>query len=389
MTARILSIGTAVPGPPFDQAAARDLFAAQPGIDRLAARLIHSAFDHSAIETRHAVIGGQGAGGGSGPGEPVLGGSAQSGSAQSGSELWHPAFVDDSGVIRTPTTGERNAIYRAEAPALFADAARSALSEAEFTPGEVSHVVTASCTGFFSPGPDFLLVRDLGLATTVPRTHIGFMGCSAAFPALRTASQICAADPSAVVLVVCAEICSIHLRSSTDTEQIVASAVFADGAAAAVVVGADHATPPASPSLQLGEFNTFITDEGEGDMDWTVGDQGFEMRLTANVPRIIGREIAGVAAQLPGIEFSDAWAVHPGGRSVLDRAQAGLGLRDDALDHSRAVLREYGNMSSATVLFILRRLLRDDSLRDGAQVAGLAFGPGLTVEAARFVRQAG
>ncbi len=379
MTARILSIGTAVPDSVLSQDAARDLFAAQPGIDRLAARLIHSAFDHSAIATRHAVIGAPSAAGGE---------SGNSGSGQSGSQLWHPAFVGESGTIRTPTTGERNAIYRAEAPKLFAGAARSALAQAEFTPGEVTHVVTASCTGFFSPGPDFLLVRDLGLATVAPRTHIGFMGCSAAFPALRAASQICAADPSAVVLVVCAEICSIHLRSSTDPEQIVASAVFADGAAAAVVVGADHTPPPAAPSLELDGFNTFITEEGEGDMDWTIGDQGFEMRLTANVPRIIGREIAGVAAQIPGIEHSDAWAVHPGGRSVLDKAQAGLGLRNDAMDHSRAVLREYGNMSSATILFILQRILGDDSLGDGARVAGLCFGPGLTVEAAQFTRRA-
>ncbi len=357
----IHSIGTATPPHRLSQAETRDFFIAQPGVDRLAARLIGAAFDHSAIDSRYTVIGELT--GGAGP------------------------FIDELGHLRVPTTGERNAVYRSEAPALFAAAARDALERAGVGAAEVTHVVTASCTGFFAPGPDFRLVQDLGIPPTAQRVHIGFMGCAAAFPALRTAANICAAHPEAVVLVACAEICSLHIRASRDSEQIVASAVFADGAAAAIV----SAIPARGDSavLELGEFGTAITADGEGDMDWTIGDQGFEMRLTSEVPRIIGREIAGVVRSMLGdgadpLSSIDTWAVHPGGRSVLDRVHTGLELLDAALDDSRAVLREFGNMSSATVLFILQRILASDALGDGARVAGLAFGPGLTVETARF-----
>jgi predicted naringenin-chalcone synthase len=347
MSTKILSIGTAVPAARLDQPRARDFFAAQPGVSRLTARLIGAAFDQSAIDHRYSVIGQIGSGG--------------------------TLFSEDGELLRAPSTGERNAVYRRAAPPL---------SEA----AEITHVVTASCTGFFAPGPDYLLVKQLGIPRTAERTHIGFMGCAAAFPALRTAQAIADARPGAVVLVVCTELCSLHIRSSSDPEQIVASAVFGDGAGAAIVSSAEP--KPGRPWLETGVFSTAITAEGEQDMDWTIGDSGFEMRLTAEVPRIIGREIAGVVEAMLGgadpLGDVDAWAVHPGGRSVLDRVQGGVGLPDEAMAHSRAVLRDFGNMSSATILFILQRILADETLADGARVAGLCFGPGLTVETARL-----
>ena len=363
MSTRILAIGTAVPSARLLQPSTRDFFAAQPGVSRLTARLIGAAFDSSAIDTRYSVIGGFGQG-------PNL-------------------FTDDGETLRAPGTGERNDLYRREAPPLSAAAAREALQGSGYAAEEVTHVVTASCTGFFAPGPDYLLVRELGIPTSAERTHIGFMGCAAAFPALRAATRICDAQPGSVVLVVCTELCSLHIRSSSDPEQIVASAVFGDGAGAAVVASA---APRRGDALEVGAFSTAITSEGEEDMDWTIGDHGFQMRLTANVPRIIGREIAGVVESMLGADADpsteiDAWAVHPGGRSVLDRVQDGVQLPDEAMVHSRAVLRDFGNMSSATILFILQRILADASLPDGARVAGLCFGPGLTVETARFVRR--
>ena len=364
MGTAILSIGTAVPATRIPQPAVRDLFADQEGIDRRAVRLIHAAFDYSAIDHRHTVI------------TDLVGG---------GEGL----FVDGSARLRAPTTGERNAVYRREAPPLFAAAAQDALARAGLVPADVTHVITASCTGCFAPGPDFRLVRDLGMPLTVERYHLGFLGCAAAFPALRAAARICAAQPGAIVLVACAELCTLHIRSSSDPEQIVASAVFADGAAAAVVSSA--APRVDGPVFDVGDFWTTITSDGESDMDWTIGDRGFEMVLTAEVPRIVGREVrSAVQAALgdaPLASAVDAWAVHPGGRSVLDRVEAGLELSLDALARSRAVLREFGNMSSATVLFILQRILEDDALGDAARVVGLAFGPGLTVETATFTRR--
>lgn len=374
MGTQILAIGTAVPTARLAQTRTRDFFAAQPGVDRLTSRLIGAAFDQSAIDTRYSVIGGL--------------------DSDEGSISNSDVFTENGELLRSPSTGERNLVYRREAPPLSAAAARNALERAGVSASDVTHVVTASCTGFFAPGPDYLLVCELGIPTSAERTNIGFMGCAAAFPALRAAARIADSQPGSVILVVCTELCSLHIRSSRDPEQIVASAVFGDGSAAAIVASDPMPVRRSAPVLEVGAFSTALTSEGEADMDWTIGDHGFEMRLTANVPRIIGREIASVVGPMLGGDASggvadiDAWAVHPGGRSVIDRVQDGLGLPEETMLRSRSVLREYGNMSSATILFILQRIMADDALPDGATVAGLCFGPGLTVETARFTRVA-
>lgn len=368
MGARIVSIGTAVPATRIAQESARDLFAEQPGIDRLTRRLVRAAFDAAAIEHRHTVL--------------THLGELASGLRDDGDGR----FVSDGGVLLHPTTATRNDLYTQAAPALYAEAARQALADAELEASAITHVVTVSCTGFFAPGPDYRLVRDVGLRDTVERYHLGFIGCAAALPGLRLAERISAADPAAVVLVVCAELCTLHIRASSDPQQIVAGSVFADGAAAAVVT-ADAAVGRRG-GLELDRFSTALTGEGDKDMVWTIGDHGFEMILSAEVPRIIGREIRGAVDRFVGDDDApDAWAVHPGGRSVLDRVEAGLELDPTALDTSRAVLRDYGNMSSATVLFIMRRLLHDVDLADGSRVAGLAFGPGLTVESVMMTKR--
>lgn len=367
--AAVLGIGTAVPDTRLSQNDLRDLFAAQPGVDRLTARLIRAAFDHSAIDGRHTVL------------SELARGADATDAAPS-------PFIGAQRHLRHPPTGARNAVYVREAPALFAAAARAALDRSGVAATDITHVVTASCTGFFAPGPDFRLIRDLGLRTSVARSHLGFLGCAAALPALRTAADICAAAPAAHVLVVCGELCSIHLRASTDPDQIVSSAVFADGAAAAVVSAAPHGE---GRRLQLDRFTTAITDDGESAMGWTIGDHGFEMTLTADVPRIVGREVRAALAPLLDTssdhDLADAalqWAVHPGGRSILDRVEEACGLDSATLDHSRGILREYGNMSSATILFILERLLADPGIDDGTPLIAVAFAPGLTVEAARM-----
>jgi alkylresorcinol/alkylpyrone synthase len=359
MTARILSIGTATPPTMITQDRIRDFFAEQPDTDRLTQRLIRATFDAAQIERRHTVLPELGTAGGDG------------------------IFVDAQGVLRSPGTALRNAEYVRLAPALSLEAAQVAMTEAGVEASQITHVVTVSCTGCFAPGPDFRIVRDLGLAPTTERYHLGFIGCAAAFPGLRAAERFCVAQPDAVVLVVCTELCSLHIRPSSSPDQIVSSSVFADGSAAAIVT----AGLPDRAGLDLERFGTTLTSEGEEDMAWTIGDDGFEMVLTGEVPRIIGREIRGAVDAFLADDVPTAWAVHPGGRSILDRVQAGLELEPDALRASRAVLRDYGNMSSATVMFILRALLYDDSLADGETIAGLAFGPGLTVESALLTKR--
>lgn len=372
MPASILSIGTAVPPTRLPQDHVRDLFAAQPGLDRLSRRLIHAAFDAAAIDARHTVL------------EALGTGQRES---QPGEDL---PVLDDAGVLQMPSTGARNAAFVRLAPPLFAAAAVDALDGAGVAASDVTHVVTVSCTGMFAPGPDYRLVRDLGLPPATERFHLGFVGCAAAMPALRLADALCAARPDAVVLVVCAELCTLHFRPSDDPEQIVAASVFADGAAAAVVSArSDLQSGLAGPRLDLERFGTTVTTDGERDMAWTIGDAGFEMTLTAEVPRIIGREIRDAVGAFLSGDAPDIWAVHPGGRSVLDRVESGLDLPGGALAASRDVLRTHGNMSSATILFILRRLMADAVAgAPAASVAALAFGPGLTVESALLTRHA-
>ena len=359
------ALGTAVPVTTLRQDAFRDVLAGQPRLSRLGARRLRAAFDASAIDTRHTVM-------------------AELGDVPPGGEPVH--FDAATSTVLAPSTGTRNRVYVREAPALFLAAAKDALSAADLTPDDVTHVVTVSCTGFFAPGPDYLLVRQLGLPVTTQRFHLGFMGCYGAFPALRLAHAVCRADPEAVVLVVCAELCSIHLHVGDDLDTILSSSLFADGAAAALVTG--RAPGAGSEAVTLDALGTTLSDEGEADMAWTIGDLGFDMVLSRYVPRILGSSLPAAVPSLLGLvepAAVDRWAIHPGGRSVLDQVQTALGLHDDDLAPSRDVLRRYGNMSSPTVLFVLAELLRRPAA-GREQLAALAFGPGLTVESALLTR---
>jgi alkylresorcinol/alkylpyrone synthase len=382
----------------------RDLFGSQPELGRLGTRLVSAAFGASGIRTRHTVIRelgtAPGMAGADAPADPAGG---------------EPVFYDrTTGRILTPGTGARNDTYIREAPALLLGAARQAVEEAAgIEAADVTHVVTVSCTGFYAPGPDYAVVRGLGLGAATQRFHLGFMGCYGAFPALRMAAQFCAADPDAVVLVVCVELCSLHLHSSDDADTIVASSVFGDGAAAAIVTA--RPAPAGSTVLDLDAFETVLTPVGEDDMAWTIGDQGFDMVLSSYVPKIIDEHITGALeplwAQVPalqGVAPADVedWAIHPGGRSILDRVEDRLALAPAQLQASRSTLAEVGNMSSATVLFVLRRILHRTPPADvpgvehgdpaapvaasGAgtgRVCAMAFGPGLTVETALMTRR--
>jgi predicted naringenin-chalcone synthase len=293
------------------------------------------------------------------------------------------------GLASSPATGERNRVYAREAKTLAVDVARRALDGVpDLDLSAVTHLVFASCTGFANPGPDYHIIRELGLREDVQRYTVGFMGCYAAFPALRMAAQFCTADPSAVVLVVCLELCTLHMQSEPTPENIVSNSLFADGAAAAVVSARTPALDRAH--FRLGAFRSALVAGSEEHMAWDIGDHGFKMVLSAYVPGLIGANIRGIVGDLlapTGLGLADigAWAVHPGGRAILDQVERQVGLGPDALTVSRGVLRDYGNMSSPTVLFVLERMLSDPASGDAATCA-LAFGPGLTVESAILER---
>lgn len=271
-----------------------------------------------------------------------------------------------------PGTAQRMAVYAQEAPALAEQAARG-LGSLE----GVTHLVLASCTGFVAPGIDQLLARRLGLGAGVERTLIGFMGCYAAVAALRSAYHIVRSQPDAVVLVVTVELSSLHLQRSADIESLLAMLLFADGAAAALVSARSVGLEIADPfSLSLADSAELIT--------WTITDTGFAMGLSGEVPGRVASALAEPALhdRLRAGGSVDSWAVHGGGRSILDAVERGLDLPPDALAASRAVLRDCGNMSSATLMFVLARILAGDD-RPSSGVA-LAFGPGLAVEGFRY-----
>lgn len=288
--------------------------------------------------------------------------------------------LDSEGFYRRgafPTTAQRMA--RFHAPAL--DLARSAIEDLRLSTRErvgITHLIVASCTGFSAPGLDFQLMRAARLRDTVERTMVGFMGCFAAVNALRLARHIVRSDPYAHVLVVNVELCSLHLREEWQVAKLLSFMLFGDGASAALV----SAEPD---GLALGPFRTEVVPDSDGLITWDIGDSGFEMHLSGQVPariRNFAREEGGTLLGRLGVDCAVHWAVHAGGRTILDAVQDGLDLDSGALRHSRDVLHDFGNMSSATLMFVLARIL--NTPRPPGPGVGMAFGPGLTVESFAF-----
>jgi predicted naringenin-chalcone synthase len=269
--------------------------------------------------------------------------------------------------------------YETEAPALATGAACAALRAAGLRAEEVTHVVTVSCTGFAAPGIDTRLIEALRLPPTTQRTHVGFMGCHGAINGLRVADSLVRADPEAVVLVCTVELSSLHFSYGWSPEMMVANALFADGAAA--VVG--RARRDGADGWTVASFATLLIPGTSEDMSWRIGDHGFRMTLSARVPDLVRDAVGGwlegwLGESGLGIADIASWAVHPGGPRILGAVEAAAGLGRERTRVSRAVLADYGNMSSATVLFILERLRSENAPRP---CVALALGPGLVAEA--------
>ena len=272
-----------------------------------------------------------------------------------------------------PPTSARMALYAAHAPEL----ALAAIAGLPFDVDGITHLVVASCTGFIAPGIDQIIARRLGLSPSVERLLVGFMGCYAAVTALRSAAHIVRSRPDARVLVVTVELSSLHLSRTGNIESLLAMLQFGDGAAAALVQAEGNGLSVEFP------FATTLP-ESEDLIRWDIGDNGFLMHLSGQVPGRIAdalRDPALIEILAGGPpEAVDAWAVHAGGRSILDAVEHGLSLAPEALAESRAVLHEGGNMSSSTLLFVLARMMPRTVTRGVA----LAFGPGLAAEGFRF-----
>lgn len=301
-----------------------------------------------------------------------------------------PIGAPDSGAVDAlgfyrwgsfPSTAQRMALYAPEGLKLALAAIEQLDIASELS--AVTHLIVASCTGFSAPGLDLQLADTLKLAPHVERTMIGFMGCSAAIPALRAAHHIVRSEPTARVLVVNLELSSLHLQETTDLESVLSFLLFGDGCAA-TLIAADET------GIALEDFRSVIIPDSADLITWKVGDQGFDMHLSGQVPgRItqalrqeLGRSDTNGILRGEGAQAIDLWAVHAGGRTILDAVETGLALPADALAHSRAVLHDHGNMSSATVMFVLARMMRTGL--QGARGMIMAFGPGMVAETARF-----
>ena len=355
----ITAIGTANPVNRFSQSNIEEFMLRAMKLNNGDARKLKTIFRASGIDYRHSVL------------------------EDYGRLRAFTFYPDTQDLEPFPGTEKRLNIFRQHALALsiasFHDMTKTVPG---FDPRDITHLIVVCCTGMYAPGLDIDIVQGLKLSPGVQRTAINFMGCHASFNALKVADALCKSNTGAKVLIVCTELCSLHFQRAATDDNLLANALFADGSAA-VLVEADTTSPL---RLRLEEFHSDLALDGFSDMAWTIGDLGFEMKLSAYVPDLIKRGIgalthsllAKISADLSDIRY---FAIHPGGKKILQVIEEELGLGKVSNAPAYHVLRNYGNMSSPTVLFVLKEVVRglngDD---DGERVLSFAFGPGLTLE---------
>jgi alpha-pyrone synthase len=272
-----------------------------------------------------------------------------------------------------PNTAHRMQLFEECAPLLMRRALdKLALDEQERS--RITHVLVTCCTGLYAPGLDFEIVEHARLSPGVERTMVGFMGCYAAINALKLARHIVRSEPEASVLMVNLELCTLHLQETQNLEQVLSFLIFADGAAASLISAR-------KVGFALDAFQAITMPDTGPLITWKIRGNGFDMALSGQVPAKLAYALKDGFLELSP-EAIDLWAVHPGGRSILDAVERGLQLPADALADSRAVLSCFGNMSSATVMFVLERMLQ--RAQSGQRGCAMSFGPGLTAEIMHF-----
>jgi len=251
---------------------------------------------------------------------------------------------------------------------------------------QITHLITVSCTGLSAPGLDVDIVQQLKLNSTINRTSINFMGCYAAIHALKQADYICKCEPEAVVVVICVELCTIHFQMLDTPDNNTANLLFADGAAASLIVSDKYAEKNNLNGFAIKKFHSQISLNGKNDMAWQLTATGFLMTLSSYIPQLIENgfktffEKAIKQLKLKKKNISH-WAIHPGGRKILEVIQKELALKNNDLESSYRVLKNFGNMSSPTVLFVLKDILENKTQKDKSEITFCsAFGPGLTME---------
>lgn len=359
--ATVLGVGTSVPEHQVEHSISAAFAEKTSAVDPIQARKVRALYRRSGIENRGSVL------------------LAEDDASEMVNHFYPPASSPSD---RGPTTKLRNDRYAEEAPVLAEQAALNALRASHLVADQVTHLVTVSCTGFNAPGIDIALIDMLGLPPTTERIHVGFMGCHGAINGIRAARGLVQSAPDARVLLCCVELCSLHYQYGIETDQIVSNALFADGAAAMLLAGAEQDSQANVGAIAA--TGSYLVPNSRDAMTWRIGDNGYQMTLSPKVPGLIEQNLAAFLSEWLGqhgltIDAIGGWAVHPGGTRILSAVQSSLNLTDEQLADSRAVLSDHGNMSSATMLFVLQRFAAAD--RPGPWLM-LGFGPGLEVEVA-------
>jgi predicted naringenin-chalcone synthase len=354
----------AVASPPYkvlQTKAAEELKIRMPGRPAIA-RLIDTVAVHSGIESRFIVI-------------PDAEDSVEN------------KFFTSEGIHFKPGTKLRMMEYEKWSKLLSEEAVKKLLIKTEFDPVKINRLITISCTGFFAPGLDLHLVNSFNLPLLVKRTNIGFMGCAASIIGFNSVleSMNSSNETENNTLLVSVELCSLHLQTEPTKDNILANLIFADGAAAALFTS--HGKLKSNGRLKLFATQSIFFRDSEEYMGWKIGDFGFEMILSGELPKIILEQAVPAIKKILenfGLNANQVkyWALHPGGRAILDSLQSGLKLNDDDMLPSRTVLKNYGNMSSATILFVLENIISANVISPGEICCAVAFGPGLSMEVA-------
>lgn len=356
----ILGMGTALPAHRVAQPEITGLIAAslhdRPDLARFAKRIFRSC----GVETRYTV-------------EPSYLG-----------PLEECRYIPSGEQSDIPTTRERMDTYQREALPLAIQAAEEAMRDAQISPEAITHLITVSCTGQYLPGLDVQLIQHMGLSARVNRLPLIFQGCAAGLKAIQMARDVVQGAPSSQVLIVCVELCTLHFQPVQDREALFAASFFGDAASASIVgmpeiVHRDY--------LSLGTGYSVLLPDSTADMTWKVANYGYDLYLSPRIPKLLGVHLEEELGLLLNNEAPpELWAIHPGGRGIVDSVQEVMHLRPEQTKYSRDILRDYGNLSSNTILFVLQAMREDMKMREELSTEGvaMAFGPGLTAELMKF-----
>jgi len=352
MNSSIISIGLSNPGKPIPQSEISRFMQMAHQLDEQESRKLQFFYRMSGIDSRHSVLD----------------------DFEKKDPLEFSFFPKNKALNPFPGTKARMEVFQNKAPNLAFEACRIALDQVKINPWEVTHLILVSCTGMVAPGVELNLVEKLGFNPSVERYCIHFMGCYAAFTGLKLADKILKAEHDAKVLVVAVELCTLHFQKEYTEDNLLANSLFGDGAAAALVMNSDR-------GLNITHYLSHILWEGQKDMAWAIGDFGFEMRLSHYIPTLLDKGIQNLKEEFEkqfNLSSISHFAIHPGGKQILQKVQEAFGLNPEINKHSMDVLKNFGNMSSVSILFVLEKMLTDSSIH--GEILAMGFGPGLTLE---------